>query len=159
MLLSCRAGLDLDGRGRPSSTQNSKHQIHSRKGDIMNKKTWIAMFWLLCLGFGLLVGCSKKEAEQPAAPAAESQPAAPAATPIDPATVASVSGRVKLDGAAPKAAKIDMSQDAACKGANTAETIVAADGKLANVFVYVKDGLGSRTFDVPKDSVTLDQKG
>ena len=52
-----------------------------------------------------------------------------------------------------------MSQDAACKGSNVAETIVANDGKLANVFVYVKEGLGDRTFDVPKDSVTIDQKG
>ena len=81
------------------------------------------------------------------------------ATPIDPATAASVSGTVTFGGAAPKAAKIDMSQDAACKGNNVAETIVANDGKLANVFVYVKDGLGDRTFDVPKDSVTIDQKG
>ena len=40
-----------------------------------------------------------------------------------------------------------------------AETIVDDGGKLANVFVYVKDGLGDRTFDVPKDSVTIDQKG
>ena len=52
-----------------------------------------------------------------------------------------------------------MSQDAACKGNNTAETIVADGGKLANVFVYVKEGLDNRTFDVPKDSVTIDQKG
>jgi len=40
-----------------------------------------------------------------------------------------------------------------------AETIVANDGKLANVFVYVKEGLGDRTFDVPKDATTIDQKG
>ena len=32
-------------------------------------------------------------------------------------------------------------------------------GDLANVFVYVKDGLGSRTFDTPKDPVVLDQQG
>jgi len=57
------------------------------------------------------------------------------------------------------APEIDMSQDPACKGANEAETIVADGGKLANVFVYVKDGLGSRTFDVPKDPVVLDQSG
>jgi plastocyanin len=125
----------------------------------MNKKTWMAMLALLGLGLWLLVGCSKKEAEQPAAPAAESQPAAPAATPIDPNTVASVSGTVKLDGAGPKAAKIDMSQDPACKGTNTAETIVADNGNLANVFVYVKDGLGNRTFDVPTTAATIDQQG
>jgi hypothetical protein len=125
-----------------------------------NKKTSLAMLGLLCLlGLWLLVGCSKKESTeaQPAAtPAAEAQPAA---TPIDPATVASVSGTVKLDGAAPKAPKIDMSQDPACKGANMAETVVADGGNLANVFVYVKDGLGTRTFDVPTAAVTIDQSG
>ena len=124
----------------------------------MNKKTWIALMTLLCLGLLILAGCSKKE-EQPAAAPEAAAPAAPAATPIDPATVASVSGTVKLDGAAPKAAKIDMSQDAACKGTNNAETIVADGGNLANVFVYVKDGLGTRTFDVPTASVTIDQQG
>jgi plastocyanin len=134
----------------------------SRKGDIMNKKTSVAIFGLLCLlSLWILAGCSKKEEPseaQPSAPATTAAPAA-AATPIDPATVASISGTVKLDGAAPKASKIDMSQDGACKGTNTAETIVADGGKLANVFVYVKEGLGDRTFDVPKESVTIDQKG
>jgi plastocyanin len=126
----------------------------------MNKKT-VAMFGLLCLlGIWLLVGCSKKESteNQSSAPTSSTQPAA-AATPIDPSTVAAVSGTVKLDGSAPKPSKIDMSQDAACKGTNTAETIVVDGGKVANVFVYVKDGLGDRTFDVPKDAVTIDQKG
>jgi len=127
---------------------------------MMNKKKSVVMFGLLCLlGLWMLAGCSKKEeapAEQPAASAPAAQPAA---TPIDPATVASVSGTVKLDGAAPKPAKIDMSQDPACKGANNAETVVADGGKLANVFVYVKEGLGDRTFDVPKESVTIDQQG
>src|ERR1700732_3092841 len=127
----------------------------------MNKKN-VAMFGMLCLlGLWLLVGCSKKEntnESQSSAPSSAAQPA-PAATPIDPSTVGSVSGTVKLDGSAPKPSKIDMSQDAACKGTNAAETIVVDGGNLANVFVYVKDGLGSRTFDVPKDSVTVDQKG
>jgi plastocyanin len=106
----------------------------------------------------VLAGCGNKEpaAEQPAAPAASS---APAATPIDPATAASISGTVKLDGAAPKAAMIDMSQDPACKGMNMAENVVAGGGNLSNVFVYVKDGLGSRTFDAPTAVITLDQSG
>ena len=129
----------------------------------MNKnKSWAVMLGLLCLlGLAILAACNKKEEAteaQPSAPAA-AQPAAPAAAPIDPATAASVSGTVKLDGAAPKAAKIDMSQDAACKGANTAETIVADGGNLANVFVYVKEGLGDRTFDVPKDAASISQQG
>ena len=120
-------------------------------------KTWIVLLASLCL---LVAACSKKENTGEATSAPASTPAAaPAATPIDPATAAAVSGTVKLDGAAPKAAKIDMSQDPACKGDNTAETIVASNGDLANVFVYVKDGLGDRTFDVPKDTATIDQKG
>src|SRR5437016_2141431 len=125
----------------------------------MNRKLCTAMF-LLCL-LGLLAGCSKKEntnEEQGTSPSSEAKPAATSA-PVDPATAASVSGTVTFGGTAPKAQKIDMSQDAACKGNNTAETIVANDGKLANVFVYVKEGLGDRTFDAPKDSATIDQKG
>ena len=125
----------------------------------MNKKAF-AMLGVICLlGLGLLVACNKKETtEQPAATSESTSPA-PAATPIDPNTVASVNGIVKLDGTAPKPSKIDMSQDAACKGNNMSETVVASGGKLANVFVYVKDGLGNMTFDVPKDAVVLNQQG
>ncbi len=108
----------------------------------------------------LLAACNKKEnTEQSSNSTAQQEAPAPAATPIDPGTVATVNGTVKFDGAAPKPSKIDMSQDPACKGVNQAENIVAADGDLANVFVYVKDGLGSRTFDVPRDPVVLDQQG
>ena len=108
------------------------------------------------LAFALAVGCGKKSEEQPAAPAPA---AAPAPTPIDPATAATVTGVVKFDGTAPKPAKIDMSQDPACQGSNTAENLVVSGGDLENVFVYVKDGLGDRTFAVPTDPVTLTQVG
>lgn len=126
----------------------------------MNKKNYLAIVCLIAL-LGLLAACSKKEqssneSEEKAATA--NAPAAPA-TPIDPNTVATVSGTVKFDGTAPKPAKIDMSQDPACKGTNEAENLVVSDGDLANVFVYVKDGLGNRTFDVPKDPATINQQG
>jgi plastocyanin len=128
----------------------------------MNKKAWLAMLSLVTLlGLLTLGACSKKENPEQSSNAPEQKAAmqAPAATPIDPSTVASVNGTVKLDGTAPKPAKIDMSQDPACKGDNASEIIVADGGKLANVFVYVKDGLGNRTFDVPKDAAVIDQKG
>jgi len=139
----------------------SPYVNHYRKKDIMNKKTnWMLSISLLAFCALLLtVACTKKE-EQPANTMSADQNAmTPAATPIDPATVATVNGTVKFDGMAPKASKIDMSQDPACKGMNEAENVVVGNGDLANVFVYVKDGLGSRTFDVPKDAVVLDQSG
>jgi len=132
---------------------------HFRKGDIMNKKKrWILFVSMLAL-CALLAACSKKENTEQSNNNAAEQQAQPAATPIDPATVATIDGTVKFDGTAPKPAKIDMSQDPGCKGTNEAENLVVTDGDLANVFVYVKDGLGNRTFDVPSAPVELEQKG
>jgi plastocyanin len=123
------------------------------------KKIRYAFLGLAALGLLLLAGCNKKQESTESTQPTNAPASAPAATPIDQATVGSVSGTVKFDGSAPKAQKIDMSQDPACKGANEAENVVADKGDLANVFVYVKDGLGSRTFDVPKDPVVLNQSG
>ncbi len=54
-----------------------------------------------------------------------------------------ISGTVSYTGAAPEAKKIDTSADAACtsKSPNlTTEDWVVKDGKLANTYVYIKDG-------------------
>jgi plastocyanin len=134
--------------------------LDSKKGDIMNKKRHSSTLLIILALCALLTlaACNKKEnTEQSTSTPAEAT--APAATPIDPATVATIKGTVKFDGAAPKASKIDMSQDPGCKGTNEAENIVVNGGDLANVFVYVKDGLGSRAFDVPAAPVVLEQKG
>ena len=125
----------------------------------MNRKRWVVLLGLSVMGLVLLTACSSKKSEESTAAPSSAAAPAPAGTPIDPATAASISGTVSFTGTAPKGAKIDMSQDPACKGTNTAETVVADGGKLDNVFVYVKDGLGNRTFDVPKDPVTIDQSG
>ena len=122
----------------------------------MNSNKWFVMLGLLLMGLVLLAGCSKKQEQ--ASDKGEMKQAA-AATPIDPATAATVSGAVKFSGTAPKPAKIDMTQDPACKGNNVAETVTVDNGNLANVFVYVKSGLGDRTFDVPKTPVKIDQDG
>ncbi len=125
----------------------------------MKNKTLMTNSVLFILaGIFSFAGCGKKEPAEEQ-PVASSPAAAPGATPIDPASAATISGTVKFEGVAPKPAKIDMSQDANCKGSNTAENLVVAGGDLANVFVYVKEGLGNRTFALPKDPVVLDQSG
>ena len=79
--------------------------------------------------------------------------------PIDPATTATISGTVNFAGTAPPPEKIDMSADPACKGDNSWQPIIVDNGRLANVLVYVKDGLGDRHFDPPSTPLKIEQKG
>jgi plastocyanin len=126
----------------------------------MNRKQWVVLLVLSAVvSLSLLTACNKKTNPEESNATSTAATPAPPATPIDPATAANINGTVSLEGTAPKGVKIDMSQDPACKGMNMVETVVADSGKLSNVFVYVKDGLGSRTFDVPKDPVKIDQSG
>src|ERR1700730_6086816 len=100
-------------------------QFQERYREIMNRKQSLVTLGVCAVvALVMLAACSKKPSEESAAPGTAAT-SAPAAAPIDPATAASVSGTVSLAGTAPKAAKIDMSQDPACKGPNTAETVVA----------------------------------
>jgi hypothetical protein len=98
-----------------------------------------------------------------------STPAATTAAPagamkVDPSTAGDIKGTVMLTGAAPKNEPIRMNADPICvkqtSGPQSQETfVVSGDGKLANVFVYVKDGLGNYAYDPPAGNVTLDQHG
>ena len=87
--------------------------------------------------------------------------AAPVTNPVDPATAATVTGRVTFTGKAPAPQPITMAADPRCinPGAVTERVVTGANGALQNVFVYVKDGLGNLTFPVPTTPVVLDQKG
>lgn len=73
-------------------------------------------------------------------------------------------GTIKFEGTAPKPARIDMSQDPLCAKAHataitTEDFVVSADGGLANVVVYVSDGLTSHSFQPPAQPAVLEQKG
>jgi hypothetical protein len=74
-----------------------------------------------------------------------------------------ITGKIMFEGAAPAPKKIDMSQDANCAGAagdKSADDLLVTDGKLANVFVYVKGGpVDKWSFPTPSDPVVLDQQG
>lgn len=103
-----------------------------------------------------LAGCSKSQpaSEQPAAPKA-------ATLSVDPSTAGTIAGVVSLKGLPPKMKPLDMTADPGCPTApQPAEAVVVNGGKLANVFVYVKDGLPKNlVFAHLIAPVTLDQKG
>ena len=89
--------------------------------------------------------------------------AAPAGQRVDAATAGEVMGMVMLDGAAPANAAIRMNADPIClqraKGAQAQETyVVGSDKSIANVFVYVKDGLGNYVYDPATAPAQIDQK-
>lgn len=74
-----------------------------------------------------------------------------------------VSGKVTLEGEAPKRKKLRMDADPVCAASHDspvlAEEVVVGDGGgLQNVFVFVKDGV-SGDFPAPSDPVVLDQNG
>ncbi|HZD45139.1 MAG TPA: carboxypeptidase regulatory-like domain-containing protein [Acidobacteriaceae bacterium] len=77
---------------------------------------------------------------------------------------AGVKGTVKLEGAVPTPARINMGSDPICarqhRTAALAEEVLAdKSGDLQNVVVFVSEGLGDRTFDVPAQPAVLEQKG
>ena len=75
-----------------------------------------------------------------------------------------VSGVINFTGAAPANPKIDMSQEGPCQSKHPTPPVDAqyavANGKLGNVFVYVKSGLpADAKYTAPDASVEIDQDG
>ena len=80
-----------------------------------------------------------------------------------------ITGKISYSGAAPEAKKIDTSADPACTSKSPTlmtEDWVVKDGKLANTFVYIKDGtiegakkVSEYTWPAPSSAATLDQNG
>lgn len=103
---------------------------------------------------------AQKSSENAQANTAPAQPVVP----LDPATLGTVSGTVHFVGKAPERIRIDMSQDPVCSmmgGDNFAEQYVVHDGKLANVYIYIKNGPPA-AMSAPATSVApvvLDQIG
>ncbi|MGO9243413.1 MAG: carboxypeptidase regulatory-like domain-containing protein [Verrucomicrobiia bacterium] len=78
---------------------------------------------------------------------------------------ASISGKITFDGTPPKRKKINTDADPKCAEMHadspllSEEVVVNPDGTLRNVFVYIKSGLEGKTYDVPKEPVTINQTG
>lgn len=118
---------------------------------VRNTSAFVLMLVLLMS----VPGCGKNSTPRVQA----SSKSATETTPIDAATAATIGGSVTFDGTPPKPKRIDMSNDPGCKGEAASEQVVVDDGHLANVLVYVKGGLGGRTFAPPKQSVTIKEVG
>src|SRR5579863_892557 len=76
----------------------------------------------------------------------------------------SLKGTAKFEGSALKPSRIDMSSDPNCAKAHptpatTEDLVIGTDGGLANVIVYVSDGLGDKTFEPPQQPAVTEQKG
>lgn len=123
------------------------------------------IFWnrasVFVAGFLLVAGCGG--GEEAAGGAGGGEEAAEEAAPVvDPATAATIRGHIAFEGTPPQAEPIDMAEEPTCAeayGADgpTTQHVLVQDGRLANVFVYVKEGL-TQEFPTPSQPVTLDQK-
>jgi plastocyanin len=132
--------------------------VLSQKDHRLSRRKYaeVLSFAILLFLFLVIAGCSKSQ------PAAEQPSAAPKAANIavDLASAGTITGTVSFTGAAPKMKPLDMTQDPGCpQSPQPSEAVVLSGNKLANVFIYVKEGLPAGTFAVPAEPVTLDQKG
>ena len=132
---------------------------------------WLVFVTLIAV-LSVSTACGKKKADSDD-DADDTDEETPAAAPYKPTgNEGTITGKVTLTGTpsaavAPK--PIDMSAEASCASGNSkpmTETVVANDGKLANVFGYIKDGtttdgqkISNLSFAVPSTEVNLDQKG
>ncbi len=79
-------------------------------------------------------------------------------------TGAAVRGVVHFEGKVPAAKAISMAVDPVCAKQHPSpilaqEVMTDAKGDLANVVVFVSEGLGDRTFDPPAQPAVVEQKG
>ena len=130
-------------------------------------KFWLTFLILLSLSLVTLSACRGGDEDV----AEEEDDGAAAGVPYKaPANLGSITGTIALTGQTAAPAAIDMSADPNCAAKSqgaVVESVMAKDGKLQNVFVYIKDGSmtqgGTRisgvSFPTPGSAVTLDQVG
>jgi len=126
----------------------------------------VRTFWIGALGLMLaasITACGGKKDDLDEGPAGGGAATGAGGPKVDAATAGNVEGEVSFDGMAPKNEPIKMNADPVCVKENSTpqeqETYMVSNGKLANVFVYVKDGLGNYSYDPPAGPVEIDQKG
>src|SRR6185369_15256115 len=132
----------------------------------MNKQTkvWLVIsiaLSLLVLGSACGGGGTNKETNQPGT--------ADAGTPPYSGPTGTISGVISYNGTPPAPKEIDTTADPVCGQKNpnlTTDDTMVKDGKLANTFIYIKDGtvdggkkIGDYSWPTPTTAVKLDQNG
>lgn len=112
--------------------------------------------------FLAVAGCGGGDA--PAAGAGEGGGAAASAEmPFDVSTAGSISGSVTFEGTPPPPEVLDMSSEADCAATYSGDPEVSwvdvSGGGLADVFIYIREGLEGMSFPVPSQAVAIDQQG
>jgi hypothetical protein len=105
---------------------------------------------------GFLAACDNKGKGASGGPAAKpgSDKPAPTGTGV-------IQGSVRFAGSAPAPKDWGGKDFVGCKGKrpDSIQPVRVADGKLADAFVYVKDGLPPGSYSAPSSPVVVDQKG
>ena len=103
------------------------------------------------------VGCDHKT-EKPGGAATKGSAAVETPAPTG---SASIKGVIKFEGTAPAPEPWGGAGNAECKTlrGDTIQLVKVSDGKLEDVFVYVKEGLPKGTYPTPTEAVSFDQKG
>ena len=127
-------------------------------------------FALAAIGMALTVSCGggrEDDDDKPKAAAAAKEGGAATTAPAVNAAGAMgssvVTGKITFEGTAPANEKVKMTSDAYCAKQHQTEVskdevLVGADKGLANVFVYVKDGVKG-TYPAPAVNAKIDQNG
>ena len=128
-------------------------------------KVWLVLTTIFSLA-ALVSSCNKTATNEGATPTND---ASAGETYKSTGNEGTVTGVVAFNGTPPAPKKIDASADPVCGQQNpnlSTEDTVVKDGKLANAFVYIKDGttadgkkITALNFATPTDEVTLNQKG
>ena len=164
-VLLCGHLICVTFRVRVASVLQLTRKYLSLEDLIMNKQTkvWLVLSIALSL-LALGSACGGAKAPDTNTPTSETAAAAPYSGPTG-----TITGVISYNGTPPAPKKIDTTADPVCGQKNpnlsTDDTIVK-DGKLANVFVYVKEGsveggkkVGDYTWATPTSEVQLDQNG
>jgi len=128
-------------------------------------RLWLGLIVMISL-LSLASSCTKNgdEGDDNSGPTTAGNPPPPSK-----GNEGTVTGKVSYTGAAPEAKKIDTSADAVCSSKSPdlrTEEWVVKDGKVANTFVYLKEGtiegankLSTYTWPAPSTPAVLDQNG